>query len=315
MFIVLFAAFVLSAMTAASCNFMHFTTVSDEAFKASNTDAITGEVTGVEDAGQIDASDFSDGDEEASVDEEIESAMKSTEKNEDDNPTCGTDGDRAVECGADAKEGRPSVCCDGFVCEDGGKKCVEGRRNLFSEESRALQSSYTTGLYRFPDPTRSDQCMTYPDSQTYDRAERAARAGAAIAPMCCAAVVFFLLFECLFCNIPCMKWFLALLLLTALICQGLTYLILGSTSFCNVNTIKDFYFELRDQNPCTVASGGIYSAFALLAYFVALVILCVSPKPEPVFCSKSGKDVNLSGADFRNEDGKAWTDPGAGTMT
>jgi len=288
---------------------MNFITVSDEAFKASNTDAVTGEITGVEDAGQIDASDYADGDEEASVDEEIESG-------EDDNPTCGTGGHRAVECGADAEEGRSSFCCDGFVCEDGGKKCVEGRgRFLSEEETRALQSSYATGLYRFPDPTRSDQCMTYPDSQSYDRAERAARAGAAIAPMCCACVVFFLLFECLFCNIPCMKWFLGLLLLTALICQGLTLLLLGSTSFCNVNTITDFYYELRNQNPCTVAQGGIYSAFALLAYFVALVLLAVSPKPKPVFCSKSGKDVNLSGADFRNEEGKAWADPGAGTLT
>ena len=76
LFVVLFAAFVLSALTAASCNFMNFITVSDEAFKASNTDAVTGEITGVEDAGQIDASDFGDGDEEASVDEEIESGFR-----------------------------------------------------------------------------------------------------------------------------------------------------------------------------------------------------------------------------------------------
>jgi len=333
--ILLLTAFVLSALSAASCNFMNFITVSDEAFAMSNTDATTGKVTGVEDAGQIDASDFEDGDEEASVDEEIEAAaeMKATEDEKSaaeeetaEMPVCGEAGDKAEECGAEPREGRSTTCCDGLVCD--GVRCSDGGRRMLAEfdliaedadadhrRRRNLQSSYTTGIFRYPDPTRGDTCMTYPDSQTFDRAERAARAGAALAPLICCVVVLFLLFECLFCNVPCLKWFLGLCLLTATICQGLTYLMLASTSFCSVNTVKDFYFELRDSKPCTVSQGGIYSAFATLSYFLALVVMTISPKPEPVFCSRSGKDVNLSGADFRDEEGKAWTDPDAGTMT
>ena len=333
--ILLLAAFVLSALSAASCNFMNFITVSDEAFAMSNTDATTGKVTGVEDAGQIDASDFEDGDEEASVDEEIQAAAEAKEADEDEDdademdademaemPVCGEAGDKAEECGAEPEEGRPTTCCDGLVCD--GKKCSDGGRMLAEfhlpaekkeAERRNLQSAYTTGIFRYPDPTRGDTCMTYPDSQTFDRAERAARAGAALAPLICCVVVLFLLFECLFCNVPCLKCLLGMLLLTATICQGLTYLMLASTSFCSVNTVRDFYFELRDSKPCTVSQGGIYSAFATLSYFLALVVLTISPKPEPVFCSGSGKDVNLRGADFRDEEGKAWTDPDAGTMT
>ena len=313
---------------------MNFLTVSDEAFAMANTDATTGEITGVEDKGQIDASDFEDGDEEASIDEEIKAAADKKEEQEEEAmtstaedeemPVCGEVGDKVEECGAEPKEGRPATCCDGLVCSDDDKVCVDaGRsRNLvefldhdLDQQRRELQSAYTTGLFRYPDPTRGDACMTYPDTQSFDRAERAARAGATLAPLLCCVVVLFLLFECLFCKIPCMKWLLGLTLLTATICQGLTYLMLASTSFCNVNTVRDFYFELRDKKPCTVSAGGIYSAFATLSYFIALVIMLISPKPEPMCCNKSGKDVNLNGADFRGEDGKAWTDPNAGTMT
>ena len=321
----LIAAFVLSGLTAASCQFMNFTSVSDEAFAMSNTDSATGEVTGVQDAGQIDASDFADGDEEASVDEEIEAAMTSTsdvaddteadgDADTDEQPVCGAEGDKSEECGAAARDGRASKCCDGLICDTDKMKCVAGRR-ASEEFDRAMQSSYTTGLYRFPDVNRGDSCLTYPDTQTFDGSERAARAGAALAPLCAAVVVVFLLFECIFCNVPGMKVFLALLLLTAVICQGLTYMMLASSSFCNIKTVKDFYFELRNQKPCTVSQGGVYGAFATLLYFVSLVVLVISPKPEPMFCSKKSKDVNLSGADFRNEDGKSWTDSGVGTMT
>ncbi len=142
------------------------------------------------------------------------------------------------------------------------------------------------GLYRYFDTTTSS-CINHDDSVSYSESENAARTGAVVAPMAASATILILLIEFCCCRFICSRLLMGLGLIAALVMQGITFLIFDSEKFCN----GDIITEIMHQEPCTVADGAVFSAVAMLLYFMSGVLVFCTPKPEPM---RVKKDVETS---------------------
>jgi hypothetical protein len=85
------------------------------------------------------------------------------------------------------------------------------------------------GLYRYWNTTST--CMDYPTSLEYNASETAARMGAVVAPMAAGVILLLLLFECFSCRFMCSRLLMGILVLTAQVMQGITFLLFDSEQF------------------------------------------------------------------------------------
>ena len=103
--------------------------------------------------------------------------------------------------------------------------------------------------------------------------EKSAKVGGYVAPSCAALVILLIFLEC--CNrakwggkcIPC------ILLLGAVICQGITFLIFNSELFCNNKDIIE----------CNIGDGGYRSIQSTLVYSFCFILYTFGPTPIPLF--------------------------------
>mmetsp|Transcript_10780 Transcript_10780/g.19549 ORF Transcript_10780/g.19549 Transcript_10780/m.19549 type:complete len:538 (+) Transcript_10780:313-1926(+) len=108
--------------------------------------------------------------------------------------------------------------------------------------------------------------------KNYNGMEMAAKVGGYVAPTCASLVVLFLLIEC--CKqdgIFCGKCIPSILLLGALACQGITFLLFNSELFCSN----------KDIEKCTIGEAGYSSIYACLVYAFCLILYVCSPVPIP----------------------------------
>jgi len=146
----------------------------------------------------------------------------------------------------------------------------------------------------------------------YNGMEKSAKVGGYVAPSCAALVILLIFLEC--CNrakwggkcIPC------ILLLGAVICQGITFLIFNSELFCNNKDIIE----------CNIGDGGYRSIQATLVYSFCFILYTFGPTPIPLFKNiqskihhqeerkgnKSGKKKKKKGKKKK----KKLTEPGKG---
>jgi hypothetical protein len=102
--------------------------------------------------------------------------------------------------------------------------------------------------------------------------EMAAKVGGYVAPTCASLVVFFLLIEC--CKVDgifCGKCVPSILLLAAVACQGITFLLFQSALFCSN----------KDIEKCTLGEAGFRSMQACLVYAFCAVLYYCGPVPIP----------------------------------
>lgn len=133
-------------------------------------------------------------------------------------------------------------------------------------------SSGTLGLFRWYLPDANMATCTDADYEdTKDPMLTAARA------MCVMAICFafcggaLVAFEWLLCKIPCAGCVEGLMYSGAKMCTCLVYLAYGSTLCIDANF------------SCTFGQGASYNISALACYFAAGLVLCCSPKPDPIF--------------------------------
>jgi len=158
----------------------------------------------------------------------------------------------------------------------------------YSSSEGEDEGSLLTGLYMNYNETGS--CVLYPKDREYDDQEFYARIAAILAPAA-AIVSFCLLFlECCCCNCCIFNYlihpFIPLGLILAQVCQGLTFLFFGSSTFCGGDLMKEFF--LNKAKSCTFAMpGSLYSLVAFVSYFICGVfVLCVQ-RPDPICCCKN----------------------------
>ena len=83
---------------------------------------------------------------------------------------CGLDGERTVECGADAKNGRPEECCPGLTCNLNQRRCVAGPPTV-------APTVAPTGMTTAEKMVGTSYCTWSPDFDCFDAGW----------PACCAA--------------------------------------------------------------------------------------------------------------------------------
>jgi hypothetical protein len=142
------------------------------------------------------------------------------------------------------------------------------------------------GLYRFYD-TNSTECVNHFEEDDFGQAEKSARMGGTMAILLACFSLLLMLMEFVCCRCCCSKIFMGLALFLAVIFQGLTFLFFNSDQFCD----GDIFEEIRHQKPCSIADGSVYSICASTMYYLALVFMWWTPKPEPL--SKQ-KDIHSS---------------------
>jgi hypothetical protein len=307
LFLTLFTAFVLSAMSSASCSFMSFATIqasAEETFDFTDSEMASG--AEMEPGDGYDMADPNYGKDSASgnVDGNINESVPQDYDQQGDQEG-GNDGQIATVTKGDGQTSSNVNTGNSGANADG----EGGTRSRMLQLPCMTAGQYETGLFRYPDPDEG-VCTNYPSDKIFDNGERVARFGAAVAALCAAVAIFFLLVDSLFCSVLVTKWFVTLLLVVATICQALTYLMLSSYDFCSINSVADFYYEVRDKSPCVVSAGGVYAAFACLGFFLSLAINFCAPQPEPVCCKKgggsggSGRGVVAYGSE---EERRSWT--------
>lgn len=109
--------------------------------------------------------------------------------------------------------------------------------------------------------------------KNYNGMEVAAKVGGYVAPACASLAVLFLLVECcrrdgLFCG----KCIPGLLLLCAVVCQGVTFLLFQSELFCSN----------KDIARCDMGATGRQSVYACLVFAFCAVLYFCSPAPRPL---------------------------------
>jgi hypothetical protein len=128
------------------------------------------------------------------------------------------------------------------------------------------------GLFRVVAASESDSCVAYPDGIDKDDpmlyAAQIMIVAAACFAFCSGCLVAF---EWLLCKIPCAGCLESLGYTAAKICSSLVYLAFGS-DFC----VGGGNFS------CGFGPGASYNVAALACYFGASIVLCCSPKPDPI---------------------------------
>ena len=125
--------------------------------------------------------------------------------------------------------------------------------------------------------------------ENYNGMEKSAKVGGYVAPSCAALVILLIFLEC--CNrakwggkcIPC------ILLLGAVICQGITFLIFNSELFCNNKDIIE----------CTIGDGGYRSIQSTLVYSFCFILYTFGPTPIPLFKNIQSKIHRVDEEDQR----------------
>ena len=163
--------------------------------------------------------------------------------------------------------------------------------------------SLSAGLYMYPNAT-SRQCDFYPEDRIFDNQESYARLAAAVAPAAATSSLLLLTLECMCCCfhsrvcpfLGCVTHpLIALGLIIAQVCQGLTFLFFGSEELCGGNLIK----EIMRREPCSFGTGSAYSAIALCLYFLSGILCLCAPRPDPCTCdNKRHPDDSGRGADI-----------------
>ena len=123
--------------------------------------------------------------------------------------------------------------------------------------------------------------------------EKSAKVGGYVAPSCAALVILLIFLEC--CNrakwggkcIPC------ILLLGAVICQGITFLIFNSELFCNNKDIIE----------CNIGDGGYRSIQSTLVYSFCFILYTFGPTPIPLFKNIQSKLHRVDEEDKRKGGG------------
>lgn len=120
------------------------------------------------------------------------------------------------------------------------------------------------------------QCVRYKEISDYEPAgpHQTAWICAAVAPLCGFIALVAGLIQFFFCNVCCAKCCISIPFTAAQICQLLTFFMFDN-QFCSIGGLG-----------CELGNGGIYSIVAWACYFIASILLCFTPTPEPVCCKK-----------------------------
>jgi len=87
------------------------------------------------------------------------------------------------------------------------------------------------------------------------------------------ATLALLIVETVCCRFVCSRVIIVLLLMTAVICQALTFLVYASSLCLSANDVR---------YPCIFDSGSTMSVIALCAFLFAALAACPTPKPRPM---------------------------------
>jgi len=132
------------------------------------------------------------------------------------------------------------------------------------------------GLYRYVDDTGT--CVVYSDDFPFTNSDQTARVCGLIAPIIAAGAGLLGLIQLFCCNLCCDRCFISCFFTSAQIAQALTFFMFNGT-FCTVGF------------GCSLSLGSYYSIGAWGSYFLASVILCFSPKPDPLCCKKKDEEM------------------------
>ena len=132
------------------------------------------------------------------------------------------------------------------------------------------------GLFRYNN--QDEQCVVYSDDFQFTNSDQTARVCGLIAPIIAAGAGLLGLIQLLCCNICCSRCFISTFFTCAQIAQALTFFFFNG-------------FFCEGEITCALSYGGYYSIGAWGAYFLASVILCLSPKPDPICCNKKDKEA------------------------
>jgi hypothetical protein len=143
----------------------------------------------------------------------------------------------------------------------------------YTADGGTLSSGF--GLFRSPIPEsngNSNDCQDYSDEFVRNDSMLYAAQIMIVLAACFAFCAGCLVaFEWLLCKIPCAGCIESLGYTLAKICTSLTYLVYGS-DFC----LGEWNFS------CGFGPGATYNVIAMACYVGASVVLCCSPKPDPI---------------------------------
>jgi len=148
-------------------------------------------------------------------------------------------------------------------------------------------TSATFGLMNY-DPG-STGCRSYEKNARPGTMYRTARVGGMIAALAGVVSLLLVFIELICCRLACSRGILVLLLLAALICQSLTFLMF-STEVC-LST------KNRAKYPCDIADGSIYSMIAVGLFLLASLVACPTPKPRPMIKTMMKRERNTENYD------------------
>ena len=134
---------------------------------------------------------------------------------------------------------------------------------------------FKAGVFLVIDDDDSGSCSQWDGSDGLDEFIRTC---AVIAPIVAACALSITLFQMVCCNICCSDIITSFALTASAIMQGLTFL-MYQTDACTGGSLT-----------CTMGKGAKYSIVAASFYFFCAVLICVSPKSEPLMRRKKDND-------------------------
>jgi hypothetical protein len=140
-------------------------------------------------------------------------------------------------------------------------------------------SKGTIGIFRWQPAGEDDECKTWNDSQR-GTSLQTSQFCMVVSVICALFSLFFVVAEWMCIRCCCSTLFTSLGLGLAVVFGGLTYVMYGS-SFC----LSGF--------DCSFGTGATLNLVSMILYFVASILLCVTPKPEPCIyqCCKKDDDA------------------------
>lgn len=147
---------------------------------------------------------------------------------------------------------------------------------MLSCEFIVAKSGRTFGIYQGQISNRTAECVSYSDIPDFEPngSHQTAWICAAVAALCGFIALVLGVIQLLFCNVCCARCCISIPYTAAQICQLLTFL-LFNTQVCTLGSLS-----------CDLGLGGIYSIVAWACYFVASIIMCFTPSPDPLLCKK-----------------------------
>jgi len=156
----------------------------------------------------------------------------------------------------------------------------------------------TIGLFRWNIPTAADQLQQQEDYYYSPSAATACRdynlpsstspylytARIALLASICSALIGFVFaaLEFMFRRVCCGSMFELAMLFVAQICTSVSFIAFGTKYCTNTGPGRN--------NICTLGTGGTYNIVAYCCYLVAVIFLCCTPTPEPLFCREEKND-------------------------